>query len=373
MLTFLKEFRKDIAKLENVVLDAKPPQFWHSVGNYAINRIISGSYRRGVPQGRVTAFVGPSDSGKSYLMTNTMACAQQLDGAFVLAIDSENALDYNYLKRCGVDVSQDKFQAVGVVTVQDVVKVVSEFIDGYLKAYGKYNAEGPKVLLAIDSLSMLLTETENEHFEKGDQKGDQGQQAKQIKHFLKTMTSRMKMANMSLICTAHVYAADPLKGEGMYSVTPALRYACSQIVLITKLKLKDDEVNKNTKEKDVLGIKLRAETFKSRFSKIGSKSEVEVPYDKGMSKYSGLLLRFLEDEVVTNPTMGWYLVSYETANGVKVERKFRKSELEEGGEAAQQITDMALAHPLLLEREKLFSDFIDLPEEVEEITPKEPS
>lgn len=363
MLSFLKEFRKDIAKMENVVLDAKPPTFWHSVGNFAINRIISGSYSRGVPQGRVTAFVGPSDSGKSYLMTNTMACAQQADGAFVLAIDSENALDYNYLRRCGVDVSQDKFQAVGVVTVQDVVKVVSEFIDGYLKAYGKYNADGPKVLLAIDSLSMLLTETENEHFEKGDQKGDQGQQAKQIKHFLKTMTSRMKMANMSLICTAHVYAADPLKGEGMYSVTPALRYACSQIVLITKLKLKDEEVNKNTKEKDVLGIKLRAETFKSRFSKIGSKAEVEVPYDSGMSKYSGLLLRFLEDEIVTSPTMGWYLVSYETEAGVKVERKFRKAELDGGGDNAKDITDLALGHPLLLAREKLFSDFVDLEED----------
>lgn len=363
LLSFLKDFRKDISKLENVVLDAKPPSFWHSVGNYAINRIISGSYRRGIPQGRVTAFVGPSDSGKSYLMTNTMACAQQQDNAFVLAIDSENALDYNYLRRVGVDTSPDRFQAVGVVTVQDVVKVVSEFIDGYIKAYGKYNPDGPKVLLAIDSLSMLLTETENEHFEKGDQKGDQGQQAKQIKHFLKTMTSRMKMANMSLICTAHVYAADPLKGEGMYSVTPALRYACSQIVLITKLKLKDEEVNKLTKEKDVLGIKLRAETFKSRFSKIGSKSEVEVPYDKGMSKYSGLLLRFLEDELVTNPTVGWYLVSYEKPDGTKVERKFRKGELEDGGPAAEEITNLVLGHPLILEREKLFSDFVDLVEE----------
>jgi hypothetical protein len=50
-----------VGKLENVNLDAKPPVFWYSTGNYAINRIISGSYTRGIPQGRVTAFVGPSD------------------------------------------------------------------------------------------------------------------------------------------------------------------------------------------------------------------------------------------------------------------------------------------------------------------------
>lgn len=367
-LSFLKEFRREVSRLENVTLDAKPPQFWHSVGNFAINRIISGSYTRGIPQGRVTAFVGPSDSGKSYILTNTMACAQQQDGAFILAIDSENALDYNYLHRCGVNTEPDHFQPVGVVTVQDVVKVVSEFIDGYIKAYGKYNPTAPKVLVCIDSLSMLLTETENEHFEKGDQKGDQGQQAKQIKHFLKTMTSRMKMTNMSLACTAHVYAADPLKGEGMYSVTPALRYACSQIVLITKLKLKDEEVNKLTKEKDVLGIRLKAETFKSRFSKIGSKAEVEVPYDKGMSMYSGLLLRFLEDDIITSPSVGWYLIAYDRPNGSKVERKFRKGELEDGGLAAKEIAELCMAHPLIAERDALFGDFIDLIEEEEATT-----
>lgn len=363
ILSFLKDFRKEVGKLENVTLTAKPPQFWHSVGNFAINRIISGSYTRGIPQGRVTAFVGPSDSGKSYILTNTMACAQQRDGAFILAIDSENALDYNYLHRVGVDTSEDRFQPVGVVTVQDVVKVVSEFIDGYIKAYGKYNPDAPKVLVCIDSLSMLLTETENEHFESGQQKGDQGQQAKQIKHFLKTMTSRMKMTNMSLACTAHVYAADPLKGEGMYSVTPALRYACSQIVLITKLKLKDEEVNKLTKEKDVLGIRLKAETFKSRFSKIGSKAEVEVPYDKGMSPYSGLLLRFMEDEIVTSPTAGWYLISYDKEDGTKVERKFRKAEIEDNGPGTKELVDLILAHPLIAERDALFGDFTDLMED----------
>jgi RecA/RadA recombinase len=232
------------------------------------------------------------NSGKSFLLTNCMKAAQD-SGSFVLALDSENALDVNYLHRVGVSTDPDRFQGIGVVTVQDTVKVLSEFVDGYISAYGKYNPDAPNVLVCIDSLSMLLTEAENDNFEKGDQKGDQGQQAKQVKHFLKTMTSRMKMTNMSLACTAHVYNADPLKGEGLYSVTPSLRYACSQIVLITKLKLRED-----TKEKDVIGIKLRAETFKSRFSKLGSKIEIEVPYDVGLDPLNGLLDSFVSDDVI---------------------------------------------------------------------------
>lgn len=353
-LSFLADFKKTVSKFENVNLDARPPTHWFGIGNYAINRVISGSYNRGIPQGRVTAFVGPSDSGKSYLLCNAMVAAQH-EGAFVLAIDSENALDYNYLKRVGVNIDPDCFQGVGVVTVQDTVKVISEFLEGYIKAYGKYNRKAPLVLLCIDSLSMLLTEAENENFESGDQKGDQGQQAKQIKHFLKTMTSRMKMTNMSLAVTAHVYAADPLKGEGAYSVTPALRYACSQIVLITKLRLKDDDV-KDKKLIDqgahITGIRLKVETFKSRFSKIGTKVEVEVPYDEGINVYDGLLNMLLVDGIVQQQG-AWYTCTYDG-----FDKKFMRKDVSE------ELVASLLKHPKILEREALFDSFNDAEEEV---------
>lgn len=361
MLSFITDFRKTVAKLENVNLDARPPSYWFSAGNYAINRVISGSYLRGLPQGRVTAYVGPSDSGKSYLLSNACAEAQRM-GAFVLAIDSENALDYTYLKRVGVDTSPDKFQGVGVVTVQDVVKVISEFIDGYIKAYGKYNNKGPKVVLCIDSLSMLLTETENEHFEGGEQKGDQGQQAKQVKHFLKTMTSRMKMANMCLLVTAHVYGADPLKGEGMYSVTPALRYACSQIILITKLRLKDDDV----KDKKVIaaggnitGIRMKIETFKSRFAKIGTKVEIEVPYDTGIQKHAGLLDMMLVDDIIQQGG-SWYTCSYMIDNEL-VTKKFQRKDFEEGEKSAELVA-FVLGHPTVKTFDEMFDSFNDVEE-----------
>ncbi len=358
-LSFLKDYKTKISKLENVNLDARPPAYWFGVGNLAINRVISGSYKRGVPQGRVTAFVGPSDSGKSYLLSNTMAAAQA-DGAFVLAIDSENALDYNYLQRVGVDTDEAKFLGIGVVTVQDVVKVVSEWIELYIKENGKYNRKGPKVLLCIDSLSMLLTEAENDHFESGEQKGDQGQQAKQIKHFLKTMTSRMKMCNMSLAVTAHVYAADPLKGEGAYSVTPALRYACSQIVLITKLRLKDDDIKDKkaiSNGGNITGIRLTAATFKSRFSKIGTKVEIDVPYDEGINPYDGLLNMLLLDEVVTQ-SGAWYTCKYvDPQTGEIFEKKFMEKQVD------KEIVDFLMQHPKILARDALFDSFNDIEEE----------
>ena len=59
-IAFLDKFKKNISKLENVSTDFRPPAVWYSSGNYAINRIISGDYFRGIPQGRITLLCGPS-------------------------------------------------------------------------------------------------------------------------------------------------------------------------------------------------------------------------------------------------------------------------------------------------------------------------
>src|ERR1017187_2619363 len=101
MLPFLKTFRKQLDAIENVSTDFRPPLYFFNTGNYAINRILSGDYFRGIPQGRISLLAGPSDTGKSFLVCNFMTNAQK-DGAFVLAIDSEHALDPEYLKRINV-------------------------------------------------------------------------------------------------------------------------------------------------------------------------------------------------------------------------------------------------------------------------------
>ena len=45
----------------------------------------------------------------------------------------------------------------------------------YFKKYGKNNPDAPSVMIVLDSIDMLLTDKENDDFESGIQKGDQGQ------------------------------------------------------------------------------------------------------------------------------------------------------------------------------------------------------
>jgi len=343
MLPFLKNFKKEISKLENVSTNFRPPTHWYTTGNFAVNKILSGDFHRGIPQGRVTILAGPSDSGKSFLLCNIMAAAQA-DGAFIFAIDTESALDDGYLGRLGVDsTDESKFMGAQVVTISDVVSIVSDFIKMYEKEYGKYNDNAPRVLICLDSLDMLLTESENDNFNKGEQKGDQGQRAKQMKGFLRTMVSRIKALNISFIGTHQVYPADVLQGEGKWAINNAIRYSASQIVLITKLKLKEDAV--------VIGIKMKVETFKSRFAKLGSFVEVMVPYDKGMNPLSGLLDRLVIDKVVEK-NGGWYQVQF-PGEDVK---KFQE------GSMTTEFAMKLLSHPKLQEEAKLFETVVATPE-----------
>lgn len=59
-MDFLKDFKRKLEKIETVSVDFAPPRHWYSTGNYAINKILSGSYLKGIPQSRATILAGPS-------------------------------------------------------------------------------------------------------------------------------------------------------------------------------------------------------------------------------------------------------------------------------------------------------------------------
>lgn len=279
-LPFLDDFNKSLDKMDGVGREANPPTFWINTGSYVLNRLISGSFTRGIPQGRITSLSGPSASGKSFLLGNLCREAQK-DDAFVLVVDSENALDTDYLEKIGVDCSPESFGYVSVGTIPQCQAVVSAFMKQYKKEYGS-DPKAPKVLIAIDSLSMLSSESEVENYQKGVAKGDQGQRNKQLKSMLRAFTLDIKDCNVAMVNTVQVYKnQDVTNGEGLYIIPDAVKYAASQIVLVTKLKLRG--------EAGVEGIRMKCEGYKTRFTKPFQSATLEVPYDAGIDPFNGLL------------------------------------------------------------------------------------
>lgn len=280
-MDFLKDVSKNLEKSGISVGASEPPRYWTSFGNYVLNKIISGSFLKGVPQGRLLGLTGPSGAGKSFIAANAMREAQK-EGAHLVVLDSENAMDDQFVSAIGVDPETD-YTYVAIDTIPQAKKVVSSVIKGYKAEYGN-DASAPKLLMVIDSLDMLMTETEQDHFDKGVTKGDQGQRNKQLKAMLREFVQAIKHLNISILVTSQVYKnQDVMNGEGVWIVSDAVKYSLSQILMLTKLKLKD------TASRDIQGIRMMCEGYKTRFTKPFQKITIEVPYDTGMDPYNGLL------------------------------------------------------------------------------------
>jgi len=314
----VSKFRKDITKaIDGLSIGFNDPTDWVSTGNYALNYLISGDFNRGVPLGKVTVFAGESGSGKSYICAGNIVKEAQDQGIFVVLIDSENALDEDWLHRLDVNTDSDKLLKLNMAMIDDVAKTVSEFMKGYKEMSEE---ERPKVLFVIDSLGMLLTPTDVDQFGKGDLKGDMGRKPKALTALVRNCVNMFGSHNVGLVATNHTYASqDMFDPDDKISGGQGFIYASSIVVAMKKLKLKEDtEGNKVT---DVRGIRAGCKVMKTRYAKPFEGVQVKIPYETGMNPYSGLVDLFEKSNLLKKE--GNSLV-YTKADG-DIIKKFRKA------------------------------------------------
>jgi recombination protein RecA len=313
----LSKFRKDITKsIEGLSIGFHDPTDWISTGNYALNYLISGDFKKGVPLGKVTVFAGESGSGKSYICSGNLVKNAQEQGIFVVLIDSENALDETWLHALGVDTSEDKLLKLNMAMIDDVAKTISTFMKDY-KAMPE--DDRPKVLFVVDSLGMLMSPTEVNQFDAGDMKGDMGRKAKALKALVTNCVNMFGSCNVGLVATNHTYASqDPYNPDPNVSGGQGFVYASSILVAMKKLKLKEDE--DGNKVSEVRGIRAGCKIMKTRYAKPFEDIEVQIPYETGMNPYSGFF-DLLEKKGMISKEGNRYV--YIDLNG-EVHKYFRK-------------------------------------------------
>ena len=285
----ISKFRKSITKsIEGLGVGFNDPTDWISTGNYALNYLISGDFFKGVPLGKVTVFAGESGAGKSYICSGNIIRNAQEQGIYVVLVDSENALDEQWLLDLGVDTSEDKLLKLNMAMIDDVARTISEFMKEY-KAMDP--AERPKVMFVIDSLGMLLTPTDVNQFEAGEMKGDMGRKPKALTSLVRNCVNMIGSYNVGLVCTNHTYASqDMFDPDDKISGGQGFVYASSIVVAMKKLKLKIDA--DGNKVSDVLGIRAACKIMKTRYAKPFESVQVEIPYSTGMAPTSGLVDMF---------------------------------------------------------------------------------
>jgi len=290
----LSKFRKSITKsIEGVSIGFNDPTDWISTGNYALNYLISGSFDRGVPLGKVTVFAGESGAGKSFICSGNLIRHAQQQDIYPILIDTENALDEDWLKALGVDTSEGKLLKLNMAMIDDVAKMISEFV----KEYKTIPEESrPKVIFVLDSLGMLLTPTDVNQFDAGDLKGDLGRKPKALTALVRNCVNMFGSLNIGLVATNHTYASqDPYNPDPNISGGQGFIYASSIVVAMKKLKLKEDE--DGNKVSEVRGIRSGCKIMKTRYSKPFEDVELRIPYDQGMDPLSGLFDLFEKKQI----------------------------------------------------------------------------
>jgi recombination protein RecA len=313
----VSKFRKEITKsIEGLSIGFNDPTDWVSTGNYALNYLISNDFNKGVPLGKVTVFAGESGSGKSFICSGNLVRHAQQQGIFVVLVDSENALDESWLHALGVSTDEDKLLKLNMAMIDDVAKTISKFMADYktLPADDK-----PKVLFVIDSLGMLLTPTDVNQFDAGDMKGDMGRKPKALTALVRNCVNMFGNHNVGLVATNHTYASqDMFDPDDKISGGQGFVYASSIVVAMKKLKLKEDE--DGNKISEVRGIRSACKIMKTRYAKPFESVQVKIPYETGMSPYSGLLDLFEKSGILAKEGNR---LAYTTVDG-EIIKFFRK-------------------------------------------------
>lgn len=294
----LQSFRKNAEKMKDVITSSQPPRLWLNTGFYTVNKAISGSYNKGWASGRLGMVTGPSDAGKS-LLAMAAAVEAQKQGYGVFIVDSEFALDDDYMRAVGIDVDDDMFFFNRTNSISAAKKVIMEFLKEYRE--NKEQNDLPPVALIIDSIDRLLTDSHVAKADGGDIYNDQGLHAKMLKQFTSDIAQAIGDLDVFGICTKQPYKnQDPIMSKvEPWIITDAIKFPFSQILLVTNVRLKDKKTN------EIEGITVTAFAYKTRFCKPRQKVRVEVPYDIALNPYSGILEAATSCGVLEK-NGGWY-------------------------------------------------------------------
>ena len=318
----ISKFRKNLTKnITGISTGFNDTDTWVSTGSYGLNFLISGDFYRGIPMGKVTVFAGDPGAGKSYVVSGNIARNAQAQGIFVVMIDTENALDEKWLKNLDVDTSEEKMLRISASMIDDVAKIVHDFVSEYKENYSDLPREQrPKILFIIDSIGMLLTPTDVAQFQAGDMKGDMGRKAKQLKAFISNCLNMFGDLNIGMVVTNHTYASqDMFDPDDKITGGNGFMFASSIVVAMKKWKLKEDDEGKKITE--VRGIRSTCKVMKTRYSKPFESIKIDIPWETGMNPLSGLFDLFLKSGTLIKDGNSYIFTSKKTGQQIKQFKK----------------------------------------------------
>lgn len=299
---------------------------WVSTGSPMLDLAISNRPNGGLPVGRITEITGLEGSGKSLLAAHSIADTQKKGGLGVY-IDTENAMNQEFLEAIGVDVN--KMLYVPLETVEDIFEAIDSIIESVRSSDKK-----KLVTIVVDSVAGASTKVEISA--DYDQAGYATQKAIIISKAMRKVTNLIGRERISLIFTNQlrtrlgVSFGDPWTTSGGKAI--AFHSSCRlRLKQMGQLKSKVGGVDQ------VVGIKTRAQVIKNRMGPPLRSVDYDIYFDSGIDNY-GSWLQMMKSYKLVGQSGAWYTyVDKETGEEIKFQAKNFEDLLSERPEMKESI------------------------------------
>lgn len=314
----------DRLKNAGLLSEQLPDMGFVSTGSYALNKVISGNYTDGIPIGMITQIGGKASTAKTVFATHTLIEAQKR-GYYSVLIDSENAYSKDFAVSLGLD--PEKLIYAAPETLEDCFKVITEII----VAIRETDKETP-IVVAYDSIAVSPSkaEFEAETYEANNMQG--AVRAKATGACLRKINPLVRKYRVGLIIINQIrekvgvlYGNPETDAAGGRSLEYYLGVSLQTVSNKTSDLLRDEN-------KEVIGIKGTIRNRKNKVSLPFRECSFELLFNKGLSKYEGLLDCFVQDGLIEQ-SGAWYTIK---SNGAKFQRKHFVPRMED--EADEEFT-----------------------------------
>jgi RecA/RadA recombinase len=258
---------------------------------------LSGKLDGGLTPG-LTIFAGPSKHFKTaFAMMLVKSFLDKYDDGIVLFYDSEFGAPQSYFENFGIDTGKVVHTPITDIEQlkHDIMKQVNEL------------ERKDRVMIVVDSVGNLASKKEVDDALDGKSVADMTR-AKQMKSLFRMITPHLTIKDIPMVVVNHTYMEIGMFPKAIVSGGTGIYYSADNIFIIGRQQEKQGT--------EVVGYNFIINVEKSRYVREKSKIPIEVTFEGGISKWSGLLDIALESGHVIKPSNGWYQIATE-------EKKYR--------------------------------------------------
>lgn len=253
----------------------------------ALNIALSGKIDGGFTAG-LTMWAGVSKMFKTgFTLLMAKSYLDKYPESILLFYDSEFGSPQAYFKSFGIDTNR-----VFHTPILDIEQLKFDIMNQLNNI-----SRGDRVFIAIDSIGNLASKKEVEDSLEQKSTVDMTR-AKQIKSLFRMVTPHLTMKNIPLTVINHTYKTMEMFAKDVVSGGTGSYYSADNIFIVGRQQEKEGD--------ELAGYNFIINVEKSRYVREKSKIPIQINFEHGISKWSGLMDIALELGYCVKPSKGYY-------------------------------------------------------------------